>query len=360
MRGVLWTILFVAMIIACAVPAPPPGGPEDKTPPSILATFPAAGSSGVDPGSEIGFSFSEGMKRSRLERLVQLSPQIEIGTVRWKGNTIFIRPAEPLHPDTTYLVTLGPGFRDEHNVADKNGHQFAFATSAAIDSGAIAGRVYFRREPTKNGLVRCFVLPVDSGFRAEGARPDRESTTDKEGYYRVEYLATEGQSYILWAFEDANANATFAPGSEAGLTELDTVILTPGTPFVDGRDLYIVDPNEPAKLAGVVFNRSGLDTFAVSVALHTDSTGGAPSYLVACDTAGVYEFANVRAGKYLLYAIVDIVADSVCGWYPCFDDSAWSCEEPCAQYPDTLFVEPGGESLLDTLTLFPATGRKEQ
>jgi len=355
----MWTVLFMGAITACAVMAPPPGGPEDKTPPKVVATVPAPDSAGVAPESEIVFTFSEDMTRQRVERLVQLSPPIEVGSVSWKGQTIRIRPAKPLHPDTTYFVTLSDGFRDGHKVASKEGYQFAFATSAAIDSGTISGKVFFKREPTGKAVVRCFVLPVDSGFVASGARPDREAVVDDGGVYQLEYLPTAGNSFVVWAFEDGNQNGMYAPGNESAMLLPDTVTLTPDVARAVGKNIYIIDPNEPALVTGVVVNRSGLDTFAVSVALYGDSTGAPPSYLTTCDTTGAYEFGRVQAGAYALHAFVDVVADSVCGGYPCPDDSSQSCAEPCVQYPDSLLLEPGGNTKLDTLFLEPPPSRRD-
>jgi hypothetical protein len=352
-------ILFGTFVLACAVDRPPSGGPLDETPPSVVETVPAAESSGVDPGTEVSITFSEDMTRARVERLVQFYPAIEIGKVSWKDRTITIRPVEPLHPDTTYLVTIKAGFRDNHKVGSTDGHKFVFATAAAIDSGTISGRVYFRREPTGKGVVRCFVLPVDSGFAPGAARPDREAQTDERGEYKLEYLPNRNNAFIVWAYQDANENAMFAPQNEAGQLLPDTVSLTPEAPFAAGRDIYIIDPTEPAVVAGVVVNRSALDTFSVSVALYADSVVARPAYLVTCDTTGSYEFSKVTAGLYLMRAFVDVVPDDSCGWYPCFDDTSATCAEPCVQYPDTVFVEPGGETQLDTLLIESDVKREE-
>jgi hypothetical protein len=351
MRLVFWIFLFGTYLVACAVDVPPPGGPVDETPPFVVTTSPVAESSGVDPGSEIGLTFSEDMTRARVERLIQFSPPIEIGSVRWDGRTIFIRPRDPLHPDTTYVVILKSGFRDNHKVASTDGTEFVFATSAAVDSGTISGRVYFRREPSSRAVVRCFVLPVDSGFKAEAARPDRETKADDDGNYALKYLPNRNNAFIVWAFEDENRNGSFAPKDEAGMTLPDTVVLVPSLPIASGKDIYIVDPKEPAVVAGVVINRSGLDTIPVSVALYADSTGVPPAYMMPCDTTGAFEFGKILRGKYILHAFIDVNPDSACGTYPCFEDSATLCVEPCAVYPDTLFVEPGSETMLDTLYL---------
>jgi hypothetical protein len=248
-------------------------------------------------------------------------------------------------------VELKPGFRDFHRVTSKTGFRFAFATSAAIDSGTISGRVYFRREPTPNGVVRAFVLPADSGFNPEAARPDREAVTDEEGDYELRYLSNTGVSYVVWAFEDKNGNLTYAPDAEAGMLFADTLVLSPSKARATGVDIFIVDPDEPATVNGVVVDATGLDTFEVSVSLHADSLGGGPAYFEPCDSTGAFVFDGIRAGVYLLRAFADITADSLCGDYPCFDDSSRACPEPCALYPDTLFVEPGAVVVVDTLIL---------
>ena len=105
-------------------------------------------------------------------------------------------------------------------------------------------------------------------------------------------------------------------------------------------------------------NRTGIDTIAVSVGLYAD-TVAAPVYLVTCDTTGAYTFGSVMMGNYALRAFIDVDADSLCGWYTCFDDTTQLCAEPCAVFPDSLTIEPGDELELDPVVLEPAEERKE-
>jgi hypothetical protein len=356
MRMILRAILVISATLACAVEAPPPGGPIDDIAPGVVSTVPTSDSAGVDPGTAIAITFDEDMTRTGLERLFTMLPEIEIGTVRWKDRTLIIQPLDSLHPDTTYIATMGAGYRDNHKVPSKKRHWWAFATSAAIDSGTISGSVLFRREPTIKAVARCFYLPVDSGFAPQASRPDREARTDDTGKYELRYLPSRGNQFIVWAFEDKNDNGEFEPNNEYGATFSDTVMLTPTAPFASGTNVSIVDPTEPALVAGVVVNRSGIDTLAVNVTL-TPDTVETPSYLTACDTLGAFAFNNVKMGTYVLRAFIDIVPDSVCGWYPCFDDTSFLCAEPCAMMPDTLTLAPGDEVQLDSLYLNPA-GRR--
>jgi hypothetical protein len=344
----LRAILVVSVTVACAVEAPPPGGPVDDVAPTVVGTSPSPDSAGIDPGAEIAITFSEDMSRTGLERLFNTSPPIKIGRVRWDGRTVYIEPLEPLHPDTTYIATLSAGFSDNHRVRGQSDYVWAFATSTAIDSGTISGQVYFRREPTAKALARCFLLPVDSAFAPQAARPDREAHTDESGEFTLRYLPSHGSRFLVWAFEDKNANGELDPASEYGASYPDTVVLTPVAPYASGVDVWIVDPTEPAKLAGVAVNRSGLDVLPLTVTLSPD-TSDTPAYVTACDTTGAFSFAGVRMGRYVVRAFVDVSRDSVCSWYPCLDDTTQRCQEPCTVMPDTLTVAPGDEIQVDSL-----------
>jgi hypothetical protein len=138
------------------------------------------------------------------------------------------------------------------------------------------------------------------------------------------------------------------------------VVLTPSAPFASDVNISIVDPTEPATLTGVVVNRSGVDdSLNVTVSLSPD-TADSPVYLTFCDTTGSYRFKSVKMGRYVLRAFIDVVPDSVCGWFPCPNDTAQQCAEPCSVLPDTLTVEPGAEIQADTLFLNPADGRRSE
>jgi hypothetical protein len=353
-RLLAWALAFAGLSLACAVSIPPPGGPEDRTPPSVAEVTPARDSAGVAADTRVRITFSEDMTQRGFERLVEFAPPVAIARVDWDDRAAVISLAEPLHPDTTYVVTLKAGYQDNHRVSSKEPFRFAFATSAAIDTGRVAGRVFFRREPSANALVYCYT-PRDTAFVPGPARPQRSATVDEDGRYAIDYLSTARGRYILWAFQDQNKDGFFTADADVGYAGMDTVTLTEFEPSV-AVDIAIVDPDEPALVSGRVVNATGIDTLAVSVALFAlpdslrsagaadslaSDTTSAPSYYVLCDTTGYYELNSVRGGSYRLEAFVDIAADSLCGNYPCGRDSTEVCVEPCAIHPDTVVVAPG-------------------
>ncbi len=345
--------VFIVLLaaVSCAIPEPPPGGPEDKIPPEVVETYPADSSAGISPGSNIRITFSEKMTREKLERQLSFYPNVIIKKTKWDDKTITIEPEKPLHPDTTYVVNLKSGFQDHHRVASTEAYQFAFATSAHIDSGRISGSIYFRRKPTEKGYVHLFVLPKDSSFAPEVTRPDRENPTDANGRYEFLFLPTDNVEFLIWAYQDESKNSRFDRPKEVGELYPDTLRLTPDMPILAGKDLMIVDPSEPGEVSGAVNNLTEFDTVAVSVALYAANDTTPPAYYSRCDLKGAYAFTSVKGGVYALKAFVDLAVDSLCGDYPCPQDTTLNCAEPCVQYPDSVRVEPGMKLKMDDLVL---------
>lgn len=339
-------VLLGLLALSCAIPEPPPGGPEDKTAPAVVGSRPGDGSAGVPVNASISLDFSEKIGPGRIDRFVELFPPASIAKTRWKENTLLVEFEKPLHPDTTYLVRVKPGFVDSHNVKSEKPYEFAFATSAELDTGSIGGRVYFRRKPTGKAVVRLFRVPTDSSFAPESARPDREVTTAEDGSYALDYLPARGDKFILWAFEDDDVNSAFSPETEVGASLRDTLALASDRPSLEGRDIYIVDPKEPAKITGRAINATLFDSIPVTVTLEEMLDSVPRRYYIRANPQGQYSFDNVLKGTFLLHAFIDLKKDSVCGSYPCLEDSTAPCIEPCAAYPDSLVVGPGDERRL--------------
>lgn len=348
-RAVVWAAL-VCVLAACAIIEGPPGGPEDLQPPGVDSTYPGNGMAGVPPDAVIEFMFDESMTRKRLERLVEFHPPITIRKVGWQGTVLRIE-TEGLHADTTYVVKLRSGFSDSHGVRNENDFGFAFATSASIDSGMIAGRVFFRRLPTDKGVVHLFVLPKDTTFVPEAARPEREATTDGRGFYVLRHLPTDNRTFLVLAFQDQNGNLNRDGEGEPWALLADTVFLSPEQSKVDGKEISIIDPKEPGQITGVVVNATDWDSIPVMLTLHEVNDSTPPSYVTYAAPEGEYKFGTVLKGTYVLNAFLDLKSDSVCGDFPCPEDSTGGCPEPCVLYPDTLTLAPGQVLGLEEFTL---------
>jgi len=355
--SLVW-LLFALFAASCAISEAPPGGAEDKTAPEVTATQPANGSAGIPVDATVEVKFSEKMAATKLERSFEISPRATIAKARWKKDTVVLEFDAPLHPDTTYVIRLKPGYADAHNVRSEKPFEFAFATSAEIDTGSIAGRIYFRRKPTGKAVVRLFVLPRDSSFAPAAGRADREVSTAEDGAYELRYLAPGAAPFLVWAFQDENGNSVFEPEREAAALP-DTIVLQRASPRIERQDVYIVDPTEPAAVVGRVINATPYDSIPVTVTLHEVADSLPPTYCVRADEKGRFSFAKVLKGLYVLHAFIDLEQDSLCGSYPCREDSTARCREYCVTYPESLLVAPGDNIQVKEIRLEGSATKEE-
>ena len=342
-RAFIGVAIWAVVSIACAVSVPPSGGPEDKNPPTVSASVPAPDSTGVDPRSDIRIQFSEPMRRERVERMVAVNPAIEFDRVSWEGNTLVIHPAKELQRDTTYVVRIKPDYQDRHNVPAAQWHEFAFATGTApLDTARIEGAVTLKRAPAPRAIVRCWQINAHDTLNIERDRPDREATATRDGQFKLRYLPSKGQRFVVMAFMDENTNRVFDPDTDPGIVYADTVVMQPGVPVVAGVNMALVDPKEPGKVTGTVTNESGVDSARVMVAMYDVADSTRAAYRALCDSTGAYQFNAVKSGSFIMRAFVDIKADSLPGPYPC-PAKPNGCTEPSVRRPGLLRVTPGLE-----------------
>ena len=335
--------ISIAAALACAVSVPPTGGPEDKAPPTVSASVPSPDSTGVDPRSAIRIQFSEPMRRERVERMVAVNPAIEFERVSWEGNTLVIQPAAELKRDTTYVVRIKPDYQDRHGVPAAQWHEFAFATGTApLDTARIEGAVTLKRAPAARAIVRCWRIGPNDTLHIERDRPDREATATRDGHFKLRYMPSNGERFVVMAFMDENSNRIFDPDTDPSIVYADTVVMQPAKPVVSGVDMALVDPKEPGKVSGTVANESGVDSARVMVAMYEMADSVRAAYRAVCDSTGAYQFNAVKSGSFILRAFVDIKADSLPGPYPCPTKPS-GCTEPSVRRPGLLRVTPGIE-----------------
>ncbi|HTS88739.1 MAG TPA: Ig-like domain-containing protein [Gemmatimonadales bacterium] len=128
---------------------PPPGGPPDKVPPVVLSTVPE--SLGVYPGwnqdvelvfdkivSE-GSSPNYGLGTGDLEKLIILSPGIQVPVIRWKRDRITVRPRDGWRSNTVYRVQLLPGIQGLHRNRSDSTYVLTFSTGGELPHDTLHG-----------------------------------------------------------------------------------------------------------------------------------------------------------------------------------------------------------------------------
>lgn len=193
----------------CAKIEPPPGGPVDKTGPSVLNTYPQTESVAVPSGDEITVEFSEKVNPKSIESAIFISPRME-GKLKykWQDRKLVIKLPHNFSPNTTYVVNIGSGLADLRNNRMEKSHQFAFSTGESIDRGKIGGLVLQNGKLVSGVTVAVYdSSQVTSVVNGDSIIPPFLTQTGNEGAFSIEFLP-DGR-YFPFAFQDKNKNLYF-------------------------------------------------------------------------------------------------------------------------------------------------------
>lgn len=198
--------LFLFLFINCAKFGPPPGGPEDKTPPEITSVSPPSGATGVDTSAFFEFSFTKKVERTSLAKNVFISPAlVDSFHDELNGKIYRIYPNRYLKKNITYVVTLGTGFRDLRGNFLAQAYTLSFSTGQTIDSGEIAGQLFEKTSPVNRALVKAFRIS-DSAAALDWQKPDYQTTSGNDGRFKFSFLpsgryrllASAGEKFALY------------------------------------------------------------------------------------------------------------------------------------------------------------------
>ena len=214
MRYLKPLISFLVLTLpSCAVRESPPGGPVDKTPPSIVYIKPDNGSTNLPAASQFKIKFSESMDRERIESAIFLSPVFwDFPSLDWSGRELTIIPPDNLRPNTTYILTIGADASDAHGVKMGRSRSFAFSTGATIDSGSIAGMVFFENDQRVFYDIWAYAL-ADTSLDFISRIPDYATQVDSAGNFSLEHLGAG--RFLMICIDDKNDDLFWDPSAEA-------------------------------------------------------------------------------------------------------------------------------------------------
>ncbi|MDG5767174.1 Ig-like domain-containing protein [Balneolales bacterium ANBcel1] len=217
-------LLGPLLLLQCATPTQPTGGPPDRTPPQLVETRPATGTTSFD-GDRIRFEFDKYIDRNSFEQAFRIEPDLLIDyDVSWSRRTATVRFDEPLPDTTTIIFTLGTDLRDTRGNSITSPLQLALSTGPEIDDGRITAKV--RDAVTGEGLMGERVVlyrhPADLSLPANYV-----GEADSAGVVRFNYLR-EGSYKAFW-LDDRNRNRRWDRQREAAQPfRTDTLELDPG------------------------------------------------------------------------------------------------------------------------------------
>ncbi len=211
MKNLALILVIALAIYGCAQTGPPDGGPEDKTPPLLLETIPAQGSTNVDTSTTITLIFDEAVSQSTLRSAFGLSPPPP-GVVRaeWSGNKEVELRFEPgLKPDRTYALTIGTQLSDENRNQLDDTIVLAFSTGDSLDTGWLRGLLVTDGELVGWNIAGYHL--ADSTIVPDPSVdvPDATTQTGKDGSWQLSNLRV-GQ-WRVFAFKDTDADRLWTP-----------------------------------------------------------------------------------------------------------------------------------------------------
>ncbi len=214
---ILFFALFSMLLLLsrCAIDIPPTGGPEDKTPPRVVAVFPDSGALRVQT-NKLRVRFDKYIVTQSLRNALFFSPRIDDYEVESDGKEAEIILYEPLKPNRTYACTITKALTDTRGNSLAQSFTFAFSTGSTIDSGMISGVVYSAENRfIKGATVFAYFIPEGDTLFADTlnpshTQPDYIAQTNENGQFQLSFL--KNGSYRLFAIVDKNQNLLFDSG----------------------------------------------------------------------------------------------------------------------------------------------------
>ncbi len=218
---------FGCLLVSCANPIPPEGGPRDQTPPKLDSLASTRNFQTRFQKQDIVLAFNEWVELKDAFNQVVISPPLEHRPqiVRKKKTIqVLFDEREVLRDSATYVINFGEAIRDltEGNVAPI---VFVFSTGDYIDSLTVEGKVVdaYTAKPVENVLFMLYENLADSVVRKD--RPFYFAKTDKEGAFKVSNV--KSGKFKAFALLDQNLNYRFDSDAEK-IAFLDSALIVSG------------------------------------------------------------------------------------------------------------------------------------
>jgi hypothetical protein len=290
------------LLAGCASAGDPPGGPEDTTPPAIVAILPESGAVLTELPDEVSIRFDEVVNERvagtppDIVNAVIVSPAVAETRVRWRRDRITARPRAGFLPGRLYRVELLPVVSDLRQNRLREGRVIVFSTGPAIPTGRLDGALvdWPAGRPAVRGLVEAVLFPDSLPYR---------TLTDSTGYFVLEPLLPG--TYRVYGVMDTNNDRRRGPreaydtvtvtvDSGAARAQLFAFVhdtLGPRLRTVESTDSLTVKLTFDQALP----NDLVVDTASITIAPASDSTARLP--VLGLFTQAMLDSLRVRAQR---------------------------------------------------------------
>lgn len=225
---------------ACAHVEAPTGGPDDRTPPSLMITRPDTLAVVPDWSSPVVFLFDERISEQRLEEAVMVSPRTSPVAVDLGGRAVRVSLRRGWEPGTIYQVQIRPVIQDLFNNRLAEPAVVVFSTGPAIPDTRLEGAVVERitGKPDAEARVEAirtadslvYAVPTDSAGRFVLARIP-------VGDYLVRGYRDTNRNRRLDPFEPRDTAFRSVEGQDTTALRLSTVLPDTTPPRVASAQL---------------------------------------------------------------------------------------------------------------------------
>jgi hypothetical protein len=209
--------LLLLPLAACAHIEPPPGGPEDRQAPQLLATRPDTMRRGGAFSEAVVLLFDERLSEQSVRDAVSVSPRTSAAEVDHRGDEIRVSLRRGWEAGRIYQVTVAPGVQDLFNNRRTEPVRLVFSTGPEIPDTRLSGTVTARTtgRPEVGTRVEAALAPDSLVYSVQtdsaGAFDFRQIPA---GEYRVRAFRDQNADRELQDYEPRDtARATVAAGS---------------------------------------------------------------------------------------------------------------------------------------------------
>jgi len=204
-----------AMVLQCAMPAPPTGGERDKQPPVIQKSSIPQASTQFN-GQSMSWTFDEFVVLNSPRLNMRCNPPLP-GDVEYalKGKKFTVQWSGDMMPNTTYNLQWGNTIKDLHEGNVLSGISWVWSTGETLDSGHIHSVWHdaLTGAPVKELAVNLY--PLGSGDSCVFDQPVYSSRTDDSGHASFHYV--KPGEYLIRSFQDPDGNNTLSVGEKTAI-----------------------------------------------------------------------------------------------------------------------------------------------
>jgi len=220
-------IIVFALLLSCARPGNPGGGPRDKEAPLVINTFPENGSANFST-DKFNIYFNEFIELKDIHTHALISPPLFTRPdFIVKGKSLHVNFKEELKANTTYSVYFGDAIVDITEGNPLSNYTYIFSTGDYVDSLSLQGKVNdaFTLEP----IADCFIMlykddndTISLDSLPLLVRPYYLSKSNEKGKFRFNGLGND--KYLLFAILDMNSSLSFDQPNEQ-IAFIDSLIV---------------------------------------------------------------------------------------------------------------------------------------